>query len=173
MAGNISLAVLFVLRAQDAVEGIWRAAAGFMVVTNPESVSKSLMNQTSVKLNFDALRNGHLGISVAYGQFLAEAAFHCFHFSCHGNPVLLSITGTACMSADLTWSNGNLRYEGTWSDLQEATKYGAYGVGIVIALHLTNSLQVERSAKNTGIDYWVGTHSESSDIFQRTARLEI
>jgi hypothetical protein len=57
--------------------------------------------------------------------------------------------------------------------LQEATEYGACGVGILVALNLTNSLQVERSVKSTGIDYWVGTRNERRGIFQRSARLEI
>jgi hypothetical protein len=40
-------------------------------------------------------------------------------------------------------------------------------------LELTETAQVERSAKGTGIDYWLGDGREERGIFQRTAHLEV
>lgn len=131
------------------------------------------MNETGLALSFDALKDGRLGISAVYGSFLAEAASHCLRRNEHANPVLLSITGDACMPASLSWCKADVPEESTWSDLQEATEYGAYGVAIVVALPLTESPRVERSAKGTGVDYWIGDGKDSRGIFQRTARLEV
>jgi hypothetical protein len=131
------------------------------------------MNETSLTLSFDALKNGQLGISAVYGSFLAEAASHCLRCNNHLNPVLLYVTGDVCRPGSLKWSDVTDEDEGTWADLQEATEYGAYGVAIIIALPLTETPHVERSAKGTGVDYWVGEGTDPRGIFQRTARLEV
>jgi hypothetical protein len=131
------------------------------------------MKETGLTLSLDALRNGQLGISAVYGSFLAEAASHCLHRNDHVNPVFLHVTGDICRPGSLKWCEVNEQDEGTWADLQEATEYGAYGVAIVVALRLTGTPRVERSAKGTGIDYWIGGGKDQSGIFQRTARLEV
>jgi len=64
--------------------------------------------------------------------------------------------GDFCMAGSLKWLDTNGQNQSTWADLQEATEYGAYGVAIVVALALTELPKMERSAKGTGIDYWVG-----------------
>lgn len=124
-------------------------------------------------LDFAALRNGRLGITAAYGSFLAEAASHCFQRNNHVNPVMLDITGDTRAPSSLKWCHVSDLFEETWADLQEATEYGAYGVAIVVALPLTDTPKVERSAKGTGIDYWLGNGKDDRGIFQRTARLEV
>ena len=130
------------------------------------------MKETAFSLSFDALANGRLGISSRYGSFLAEAAAHCLQCNDHSNPVTLFVTGDVCTAGSLKWLSPDAA-EGTWSDLQEATEYGAYGVAILIVLRLTDTRQVERSAKGTGVDYWMGDAKERSGIFQRAARLEV
>jgi hypothetical protein len=131
------------------------------------------MNGTVLALNFSALRDGRLGVSAVYGSFLAEAASHCFQSHNHANPVLLNVTGDVRAPRNLKWSNDIEVCEGTWADMQEATEYGAYGVAITVALALTGNPRVERSAKGTGIDYWLGDGRDERGIFQRTARLEV
>lgn len=131
------------------------------------------MKEIAFALTFDALVNGRLGISSVYGSFLAEAAAHCLQCNNHLNPVILSITGDVCMTGTLKWCDVCERDRGSWSDLQEATEYGAYGVAILVVLRLTDTPRVERSAKGTGIDYWIGDGSDQNGIFQRTARLEV
>ena len=87
--------------------------------------------------------------------------------------MLLCVTGDVCAAGSLRWCDVNEQDEGTWADLQEATEYGAYGVAIILALRLTQTPRVERSAKGTGVDYWVGDGKDRRGIFQRTARLEV
>jgi len=77
------------------------------------------------------------------------------------------------LSKGLNWSDAIQDDESTWADSQEATEYGGYGVAIVVALPLTGTDRVERSAKGTGIDYWMGGVTEGRGIFQHTARLEV
>jgi hypothetical protein len=132
-----------------------------------------VMQETGLTLSFDELKNGHLGISVVYGSFLAEAASHCLNFNDHLNPVVVQVTGDVCMPRNLKWCDAREWNERTWADLQEATEYGAYGVAIIVALTLTQLPRVERSAKGTGVDYWVGDGGDRRGIFQRSARLEV
>lgn len=131
------------------------------------------MNLPALTLSLDRLKNGNVGISAAYGAFLAEAASHCLKANRHLDPVALYVTGDDCFVAPLTWWDFVERGDGTWADLQEATEYGAYGLAIIVALPLTHTARVERSAKGTGIDYWVVEDSDQTGIFQRSARLEV
>jgi hypothetical protein len=124
-------------------------------------------------LNFNSLSTGELGVSAAYGSFLSEAASCCLYFNRHPNPVLLSVTGDFPASATFQWSDVDESHSRTYSDLQEATEYGAYGMALVIAVKITGIPFVERSAKETGIDYWLGDGADERGIFQRTARLEV
>jgi len=131
------------------------------------------MDNTGLTLSFEALKNGRLGISAVYGSFLAEAASHCLHRNEHPNPVPISVSGDACLPGTLEWCDVTEWGDRTWADLQEATEYGAYGVAIIVALPLTEKGRVERSAKGTGIDYWLGESEDRDGIFQRAARLEV
>jgi hypothetical protein len=131
------------------------------------------MDETTLTLTFDALKNGRIGVSATYGAFLAEAASHCLHFNDHVDPVSLDVTGDVCIAGSLKWCDVTERGEGTWTDLQEATEYGAYGLAIIVALPLTDTSRVERSAKGTGVDYWVSHDKDPRGIFQRCARLEV
>lgn len=85
----------------------------------------------------------------------------------------LSITGDLSASTTFHWSDVDESHSRTYSDLQEATEYGAYGIAVVIAVKVTGIPFVERSAKETGIDYWLGDGTDDRGIFQRTARLEV
>jgi len=123
--------------------------------------------------SFEPLKNGELGISSAYGSFLAEAAAYCLNLRKHPNPVRLLLTGNYSSSGIFQWDNLTQELARTYSDLQEATEYGAYAIAIVVSVHLTGIAHVERSAKGTGIDYWLGQGNEEIGVFQRSARLEV
>lgn len=129
--------------------------------------------KTALKLGFDALKNGRLGVSAVYGAFLAAAASRCLLCNGHEDPVFLYVTGDVCVPCSLKWCEVIKRNGGTWADLQEATEYGAYGLAIIVALPLTDTRRVERSVKGTGVDYWVGDGTNQRGIFQRSARLEV
>ena len=130
------------------------------------------MHETVLSLSFDALKAGSLGISAVYGSFLAEAASHCLQSNDHLNPVIINVTGDICTPGSLKWCELIERDRGSWADSDEAAEYGGYGVAILIALPLTCKDRVERSAKGTGIDYWIGEGEGQRGIFQRAARLE-
>jgi hypothetical protein len=123
--------------------------------------------------SLDSLQQGNLGISSAYGTFLAEAAFYCLKLKNHDNPVVLHLTGDRPMKSDLQWNDGEQNLDRTYADVQEATEYGAYGVALSVSVKLTDIPYVERSAKGTGIDYWLSHGDDELGPFQRAARLEI
>jgi hypothetical protein len=131
------------------------------------------MSELRLNLDFERLVAGKLGISSAYGRFLAQAASYCFHLNNHSNPLCLKLSGDKRGSGDFRWEAIDQRDSKTWADSEEATEYGAYGVAIVIAVQMTGIPYVERAAKLGSIDYWLGTGSEDYGVFQRTARLEI
>jgi len=133
----------------------------------------AIMSDSAHTFNFENLRNGGLGISSAYGSFLAEAASYCLHLKKHPNPVRLSLTGSHPSSGILRWNSMSVGFRKTYADLQEATEYGACGIAIVVAVRLIGIPHVERSAEGTGIDYWLGHETDENGVFQRAARLEV
>jgi hypothetical protein len=124
-------------------------------------------------LSFELLKKGELGLTPAYGSFLAEAAAYCLHLKKHSTSVTLSLSGDLRSSRILQWSHVNEGHGRTYADLKEATEYGACGIALVVAIHLTGIGYVERSVKGTGIDYWLAEDSGKNGIFQRAARLEV
>lgn len=131
------------------------------------------MIETEGHLSFDFLANGEAGLTPAYGSFLAEAASHCLHLRDHSNPVRLLITGDERFSRMFRWGLVAQGHRSTYGDLQEATEYGAYGIAIVVAMHVTGMRYVERSARGTGIDLWLNNDPDKRNLFQHAARLEV
>src|SRR5207248_1178139 len=97
------------------------------------------MSQDSAPYSFEfaQLKAGLLGVTSAYGSFLAEAASYCLHLKAHPNPVLLMLTGDLSAFGSFRWGIIEEQHKRTWADSQEATEYGAYGVAIVVAVQLT------------------------------------
>jgi hypothetical protein len=123
---------------------------------------------------FDSLKEGKLGISAAYGSFLAEAAAFCLYKHQHCSPGRLLLSGDVPALTTLQWKDVGAELEATWADLKEAAEYGAYGIAIVICVQVTNFHRVERSAQvGTGIDIWLTNNTDDRGIFQRSARLEV
>ena len=137
------------------------------------STCDSAMDKTSPSLSFDTLRSGQVGISPVWGSFLAEAASHCLQSNDHVHPVCLFITGDVCTPGKLAWRGLTAEENRSWADPDEAAEYGAYGVAILVALPLTGTLRVERSAKWGGFDYWLSKDDGERSIFQRAARMEV
>ena len=72
----------------------------------------------------------------------------------------------------IEWSPLTEQQIASCTDLQEATEHGAYGVAILVVKEITGKSIVERSAKGTGFDWWMG--DEDADLpFQKTSRLEV
>jgi len=124
--------------------------------------------------SFDALIEGNLGLSAVYGSFLAEGAAYCLHKNGHHSPGNLVLTLEESLMTSLIWKEVGAELDSTWTDLKEASEYGAYAVAIVVCLKLTNFPRVERCAQEgTGIDIWVTDNADDRGIFQRAARLEV
>lgn len=58
------------------------------------------------------------------------------------------------------------------NDLQDATEFGACGVAILTMCEITGWTIIEKSAKGTGFDYWLGATDENR-VFHKKARLEV
>jgi hypothetical protein len=140
-------------------------------VGKPSDQSVSLTSPEA--FSFDPLREGKLGLTKAYGSFLVEAASFCLHLNKHPNPVFVIVTGDTPTSGSLKWDEITEIHNHSFADEQEATEYGAYGVAAVIVLKLTGISHIARSAKGTGIDFWLGLGTDERGIFQSTARLEV
>jgi hypothetical protein len=123
---------------------------------------------------FDSLKEGKLGLSAVYGSFLAEGAAYCLYKNGHHSPGSLVLTIEEPLITSLIWEEVGAELDSTWTDLKEATEYGAYALAIVVCLKITSFPRVERCAQQgTGIDIWVTDNADDRGIFQRAARLEV
>ena len=123
-------------------------------------------------LDLNELGNGLPAITPSFGQALAEAAGVCLESQGHVQLTLIVIRGHINIQLSLAWPQITDQTRRTWNDSQEATEYGATGVGVLLARQELGYLAVERSEKGTGIDYWLGVEPEALPL-QRKARLEV
>ncbi len=125
----------------------------------------------SIKLN--DIKKEVPGLTKSWGETRLEATLICLDYHQHKSPVNLKVEGQNKIDFMLNWKNKiTLKMRNTWKDLQEVTEKGAEGIAVLLVSYLTNYKIVQRSAKGSGIDYWL---SEKDSIlpFQNSARLEI
>ena len=124
-------------------------------------------------LELENITQGFPGLTKHMGQFLGEACIVCLsrhHHSCHGTP--LSLSGDVKKTIELVWADVfDDQVDRTWNDQEEATEYGAACLSILIMLESTPFTLIERSAKGSGVDYWLGLKGDL--LLQRIARLEV
>ena len=123
-------------------------------------------------LNLNELNDGLPAITPQWGSALAQAAGVCLESQDHSRGVLLRVIGYASNTYALIWPPIDDQARRSWADPQEATEYGATAVAVLLVKRETGYEVVERSAKGTGIDYWLG-HEADGPPFQDKARLEI
>ena len=123
-------------------------------------------------LDLNELRNGLPAIMPEWGSVLAQIAGVCLESQDHRQGVLLRITGFVNNTYTLFWPPISDQALRTWADLQEATQYGATAIAVLLAKKEAGYSVIERSAKGTGIDYWLG-HEAEGPPFQNKARLEV
>ncbi len=58
-----------------------------------------------------------------------------------------------------------------WMDFEEAVEKGACAIAFLVVLEVTEYTVIERSAKGTGIDYWLGCQDDI--LLEKAARLEV
>lgn len=123
------------------------------------------------KLEPNLLSNSDIGLSPRYGGFLWEAAAICLNKRGHGSTVNLSGEGHFPEVYEVSCEALHERAADSWSDLQEATEYGATGIALAV-LFTETGMKMKRAYKGTGIDYWGGVINQGFP-FQEKARIEI
>ena len=123
-------------------------------------------------IDLNELGQGLPAITPAWGSAMAEAAGVCLESQGHTQGVLLGVTGHVNSSHVLAWPPIGGHARRSWADLQEATEYGATAIAVLLVKREAGYAAVERSAKGTGIDYWLG-HEAEGPPFQNKARLEV
>lgn len=124
-------------------------------------------------VNLNEIKKEVPDLTKSWGQEKFDATLICLDHNKHKSPVTLKVEGQDRIDFILNWKNRiTLRIRNTWKDLQEVTEKGAEGIAVLLVAHLTQYKIIQRSAKGTGIDYWM---SEKDSIlpFQNSARLEI
>ena len=123
-------------------------------------------------LNLNKLSNGLPAIKPEWGSSLAQMAGICLESQGHSQGVPLRVTGHMSSTYNLLWPRITDQARLTWADLEEATEYGATAIAVLLIKKEFGYAVIERSAKGTGIDYWLG-HEEEGPPFQNKARLEV
>jgi len=114
-----------------------------------------------------------MGLTPEFGSFCLQACTVCLENCNHGDGVNASLTGTSPNFLTLNWTSlVTDQVKRNWSDLQEATEYGATAIAILLASQLSPFNCIERSSKGTGFDYWLGDE-DNIGVFQRKEALEI
>jgi hypothetical protein len=131
------------------------------------------MAEDLTKFTFEPLKTGEFGLTKDCGTLLAEAAAFCLHHHGHVTPVVFTVGGDSSEFGFLVWDTVTQQHKATYADLPEATEWGACGIAILVATRLTGIRFVQRSAKGSGVDYWLGDESDDHGLFQGKARLEV
>jgi len=122
------------------------------------------------ELDIALLALGLPGVSSVRGAQHAEAASISFHRQGHATGSELRLAGMVARTFRLRLQEITEQIERSWGDVDEATEDGASGVAFLLTLRMTDYTVIERSAKGTGIDYWLGYRD--ANPFERAARLE-
>lgn len=117
------------------------------------------------------LASGWPKLSAAMGQVLAESASVCLHNQGHDDTVQMSVSGAYEVIYSVQRLPVTNQMRSTYSDLQDATEWGACGIAILLIYDLTPYTVVERAWKGGGFDYWLG--DKNDPLFQKRARLEV
>ncbi|MFH1112865.1 MAG: hypothetical protein V1792_03000 [Pseudomonadota bacterium] len=130
-------------------------------------------NHRADALNLQSLAEGRPGITPTWGEVLSETAVVCLEDHQHSPGVALRIRGHVDQTCLLHWQNGDDQMRRCYNDAEYATEHGAYGIAILIAELITGLTVIERSAKGTHIDFWLGEDDEDAPPFVNEARLEV
>src|SRR5438128_23 len=90
------------------------------------------------EVTLDDLVHGFPHIPSEGGALMAQAAAVCLDHQAHTSDVRLVVDGAFSATFSLAWSEGITEPKRRfWSDLEEATEQGAYGVAILLIRALT------------------------------------
>lgn len=91
-----------------------------------------------------------------FGGMCCEAAAFCLSVNGHSNPAAADLRGCSPSAATLAWSVPPSQAAATYSDNDVAAENGAYAVAIALLNRIHGYQAIERSAKGTGFDFWLG-----------------
>lgn len=108
-----------------------------------------------------------------YGGMCCEAAAFCLSENGHVAPKATQCQGVSATQVELSWTQPPVTAAATYRDRDVAAEHGAYAVAIALVNHLYGLDVIERSAKGTGFDFWMGESGTSELSFGSLARLEV
>lgn len=121
-------------------------------------------------LDLTTLAHAVPALTMHLGTVLAEAAAVCLESNEHPQGVPLSVRGESSERFGLTWRPMTDTMRRAYNN-EDGTEIGACGVAILLVREISGMAVIERSAKGTGFDYWLGDTQEMP--FQRKGRLEV
>ncbi|TSP10654.1 hypothetical protein [Cupriavidus campinensis] len=130
------------------------------------------MTNTAEPIELSPANTAFSELTPHYGGMCCEAAAFCLSENGHSNPVDASLRGCSSSTAQLAWLPPSTKAIATYRDRDVAAENGAYAVAIAL-LNKTHGYQVvERSAKGTGFDFWLGK-AKGALPFSEMVRLEV
>lgn len=125
-------------------------------------------------INIESIKMGLPGISPVWAATLVEACIVCLARQNHSPGTEMLVNDNLKEQFSLNWTDlYSDQLDRTWKDQEEATELGAVCLAVQLALEMTDYTVIERSAKTTGFDYWLGDATDDELIFEKKARLEI
>jgi hypothetical protein len=128
---------------------------------------------TKKYVSLATLAQGMPALTMAAGQSLAEAAAVCLELKEHSAGVRFAKTGLMSEDFYLLWSPATDQARRTNADPQVATELGACAIALLFVKEQLGKVTIQRSAKGTGFDYWLGDETDDDLPFQGLARLEV
>lgn len=124
-------------------------------------------------MDLEKLKNGVMGLSPTICTHFMHACAECLDHHGHADEISFSKTNDPETSYNLMWSKNPEEVKRGLKDMQEVTEWGATAIALLMAEQESECSIAERSAKGTGIDWWLGEDDDDYGIFQKKARLEI
>ena len=131
-------------------------------------------------MDLDQLETGLPGYSRRRSSEHYEAAIVCLTHQGHASGVPCALRDLDSIRERLTLTWGAAVTDEiwrSWEDQEEATEEGATGIAMLVLLNFTDYAVIRRSAKPSGIDYYLDYKYDLSghgeNVFRNAARLEV
>lgn len=130
------------------------------------------MAENDVAIQLDASNQAFEALTPYFGAMCCEAASFCFEQHGHAVPTRAALSGCETPHAHFHWAPPALQAAATYRDKDVAAENGAYALAIAVLNQVHGYRAIERSAKGTGFDFWIGT-TQGDLPFNGKVRLEV
>lgn len=138
-----------------------------------------LVNENNIgDLLLESLSSGIPALTENKASMLKESCVWCLAKCEHSNGVIIESSfydRSGCYR--VIWDEDKINLENIFRayNSDDAIEFGAEAIALLLIKGYTPYTAIERAAKGTGIDYWLGNKSDNANIlFSKTdARLEI